>query len=62
LIVIGFVFLLHSLGIVTGSSWDIIWPCLIILFGLSIVCRGGSSCYKWLNADIDRKSKSSKEK
>lgn len=39
LIVIGIVFLLENLGIVTGDVWDVIWPLIIILFGVSVIAK-----------------------
>lgn len=39
IILIGFVFLMKNLGIITGPAWDIIWPILLIALGLSILFR-----------------------
>jgi len=39
LVVIGIVFLLENLGIVTGDVWDVIWPLIIILFGISVITK-----------------------
>ncbi|MFA4995768.1 MAG: DUF5668 domain-containing protein [Patescibacteria group bacterium] len=39
LIIIGIVFLLENLGIVTGDIWDVIWPLIIILFGVSVITK-----------------------
>jgi hypothetical protein len=39
IVVIGLAFLLQNLGIVSGDLWAIIWPCLIIVLGLSIVIK-----------------------
>jgi len=60
IIIIGFVFLLHSVGLLSGNSWDIIWPCLIMLFGLSIVCKRSPKCLEWLKKDIVFKPKRNK--
>jgi hypothetical protein len=38
-VLVGIVFLLQSLGIIAGISWDIIWPTLIILLGLMMIKR-----------------------
>lgn len=51
IIVIGLVFLLQSLGVLTGDVWKIIWPCLIIVVGLAIInkergCCCGADCEK----------------
>ena len=37
LVLVGTIFLLEKLGIVSGSIWGYVWPCLIIALGLSIV-------------------------
>ncbi|MDD5639241.1 MAG: DUF5668 domain-containing protein [Candidatus Pacebacteria bacterium] len=37
IITIGAVFLLHGLGIISGDTWNIIWPCLLIAIGLSMI-------------------------
>lgn len=39
IILIGFVFLMKNLGIITGPAWDIIWPILLIALGLSILLK-----------------------
>ncbi|MFA5080549.1 MAG: DUF5668 domain-containing protein [Candidatus Paceibacterota bacterium] len=39
IITIGVVFLLHSLGIFSGDAWNIIWPCLLIAVGLSMLFK-----------------------
>jgi hypothetical protein len=46
IIVIGLAFLLQSLGFITGDTWQIIWPCLLIVVGLGIICKekGGKCC------------------
>jgi hypothetical protein len=42
LIVIGVVFLLQNLGLVSSDAWQIIWPTLIIIFGLCMMSRTAS--------------------
>ena len=42
LIVIGVVFLLQNLGLISSSAWQIVWPTLIIIFGLCMMSRGAS--------------------
>ncbi|MDD5045426.1 MAG: DUF5668 domain-containing protein [Candidatus Omnitrophica bacterium] len=44
LIVIGAVLLLQNLGIITAASWDIIWPVLVVLLGISILAK--SVCWR----------------
>jgi len=39
LIIIGAVYLLKNLGILTAAAWDIIIPSLIILIGLYVVFK-----------------------
>jgi len=45
LIIIGVVFLLENLGILSGGVWDIIWPLLLILLGLSFFFKKHHWCY-----------------
>ncbi|MCL4560244.1 MAG: DUF5668 domain-containing protein [Chloroflexi bacterium] len=37
ILLVGLLFLLQNLGIVTGSIWGIIWPLVIILIGLQLL-------------------------
>lgn len=37
ILIIGIAFLLQNLGLISGNFWDILWPLLIILLGLSMV-------------------------
>ena len=39
LIIIGVVFLLQNLGYISGGTWSIIWPAILIIFGLWILLR-----------------------
>lgn len=39
LIIIGVVFLLKNLGLITGSTWEIIWPLILIAFGLWLLFK-----------------------
>ena len=45
-VVIGIVFLFQNMGWLPGNAWQIIWPALVILFGLSIM-YGKSECCSW---------------
>ncbi|MBL7074866.1 hypothetical protein ISS37_06475 [candidate division KSB1 bacterium] len=47
LIVVGVVFLLKNVGVITGDAWDIIWPLLIIYLGLSMIIRRKNPESKW---------------
>lgn len=40
LIIIGIIFLLQNLGIISASSWSIIWPIIFVLAGLYIIGKG----------------------
>ncbi|MFA5012952.1 MAG: DUF5668 domain-containing protein [Candidatus Paceibacterota bacterium] len=42
IVIIGVVILMQNLGIITYNAWQIIWPALIILLGLSLIFK--SSC------------------
>lgn len=46
-LVIGVVFLLGNLGIINGEAWPIIWPCLLIVFGLSVIFKRKKRNEKW---------------
>jgi len=39
LIVVGVVFLLKNLGLITGDIWGIIWPLILILFGVYVLLK-----------------------
>jgi hypothetical protein len=39
LVIIGFLFLLQNLGLISGDFWSILWPCLVILLGVSLIFR-----------------------
>lgn len=47
IITIGIVFLLNSLGIIPGDAWNIIWPCLLIIIGLSILAKDIKNEQRW---------------
>lgn len=38
-IVIGIVFLLKNLGVITGDVWGIIWPLILIVFGVYLTLK-----------------------
>jgi hypothetical protein len=49
IVVVGLAFLLQSLGFISGSAWGVIWPCLLIVFGLGMIYKetnGGCCCGK----------------
>ncbi len=37
LVIVGIIFLLEKLGIISGSIWGYVWPSLVILLGLFMV-------------------------
>jgi len=39
ILVVGVVFLLQNLGYISGGVWEIIWPSIIIIVGLSMIFR-----------------------
>jgi hypothetical protein len=39
LILIGFIFLMKNLGLITGPTWDVIWPILLMALGLSMLLK-----------------------
>lgn len=44
LIVIGLIFLLGALEVIDKATVAILWPIVIILVGLSKLCRGSCGC------------------
>jgi hypothetical protein len=49
LVIIGLVFLLRNLGLITGDIWDIVWPCLLIAIGLKFIFRRKYNSWDKLN-------------
>lgn len=41
IIVIGLIILLKNLGIITAGVWSILWPLLLIMFGVSLLTKKG---------------------
>lgn len=39
IIIVGVILLLQNLGFVSGGVWEVVWPALIILLGISILAR-----------------------
>jgi len=37
--VVGVIFLFQNLGYIGGNVWNIIWPALVIVVGLSMIMR-----------------------
>ena len=38
-VIIGVVFLLRNLGIISGDIWGVIWPMVLVVFGLYIFLK-----------------------
>lgn len=36
-IVVGVLFLLKNLGVIAGNFWDILWPLVIVVAGISML-------------------------
>lgn len=54
ILLIGIILLLKNLGFIPGDAWDIIWPSLIIIFGLSLVLKPFRVCrWTWFNKRDD---------
>jgi sulfite exporter TauE/SafE len=47
IIVIGLVLLMQNMGFVGPDIWNVIWPSLIILFGLSLLMKRRRSEERW---------------
>lgn len=39
LVVIGLVFLLKNLGLMPNIAWDVIWPIVLIVLGLTLIFK-----------------------
>jgi len=37
LIVVGVLFLLKNLGIISGSFWEILWPIVVVFVGITML-------------------------
>lgn len=44
IIIIGLVFLLQNMGFISTSAWQIIWPALIIMLGVSVMMKRNGCC------------------
>jgi predicted permease len=47
LIIIGVGFLLQNLGYISGGVWNIIWPVILIVLGLSLIFRRPRAGFFW---------------
>jgi hypothetical protein len=39
LVLVGLIFLLQNLGLISGNYWSILWPCLVMLIGINIIFK-----------------------
>jgi len=39
LVIIGAIFLMKNLGIISGIAWDIFWPLALIVVGISMIFK-----------------------
>jgi hypothetical protein len=46
-LIIGVLFLLKNLGLISGSLWSIIWPLLLIIVGLKTMFRKKHEHFGW---------------
>ena len=64
LVVLGVLFLLEEMGIITGSFWGYFWPVILIVVGFSLMDKdkkkGGSSCFSWCCGDSKKDKKKHK--
>lgn len=59
---VGLIFLLKDLGYITFITWDMVWPVIIMVIGLSIAfkrchkcgMRGWHCCGMWGNKDSEQ--------
>jgi len=47
LIIIGAVFLLQNLGYISGGTWNIIWPAILIVIGLGTLLKRKDQGFFW---------------
>lgn len=45
IVVIGAVFLLQNLGVISSNVWSIIWPSLLIIAGICMIRKNGCCIY-----------------
>nr|AQS29871.1 hypothetical protein [uncultured bacterium] len=39
LVVVGAIFLLKNLGIISGTTWDVIWPLILVVAGTAMILK-----------------------
>lgn len=44
IVIIGLVLLMQALGLITGNIWSVVWPSLLIILGVGIICKEQGKC------------------
>lgn len=67
LIIIGIVFLLQNLGVISEGAWSVIWPAILIVIGIAILLKKKGpegffweESFGWKKKGIKRKPKVTK--
>ncbi|MFA5431440.1 MAG: DUF5668 domain-containing protein [Candidatus Paceibacterota bacterium] len=55
IVIVGLAFLLQSLGFISVSAWQFIWPSLLIVAGLGIICKEKGNCCCGENCEKPKK-------
>ncbi len=55
LIILGMIFLLQNLGIMPMIQWSIVWPVLLIVFGLYLLSKRSGCCGWWQGKKEEKK-------
>jgi len=59
ILILGIVFLLQTLGVWTTNIGDIIWPIVLIIFGISMLVKKGCHSSKCNNTCNNKEKKDS---
>lgn len=63
IIIVGVILLLQNLGFVSGGVWEVVWPALIILLGVSILAkRDRRASFNDITSPISESKKESDKK
>ena len=38
-VIIGALFLMKNLGLIQGIAWDIVWPLILVVLGISLIIK-----------------------
>jgi hypothetical protein len=44
---VGLLYLLRNTQIISALQWDIIWPLIVLLIGISMILRNHCGCGRW---------------